>query len=448
MAGGAPQGSKASAAAEPMTPAPACNDDASHTAPVWPAPGNGTHTAATKCSAAGGAPSVSRSESTPDPGGASDDERPRPVEDGAGVHRNMTDRLNTSKAGSTSMLEGSGALPHGAAPMSVEEPDAVQALVSRALAMFTGPGEAPRASGMPAMSANVTNALCIHVSAAVKSMMGEPKKPGPHRDEMIDTCGQLDKEEARGWLLNDALGRPILHRNDQRQQNSAREVGKRVAHAATAAEAAIKAAKAKAATAKSKAKRAAALDPSKRVLVAAAMAAGDAAVAAVLAEQIELELPAVTVGAARPERYWAQRNFDEATARHASACARTTRARTEVTVCTAEWQAATRRARKVLARCQEFTVLDAEWDAEFAKLHAASEAQDKAEAELRAAMAQVDSAEAAAAQAFASVKCAAQEIVNDLHERVVCCHAPPGWNAEEIRRAIYTPLSEEELNEM
>ena len=61
---------------------------------------------------------------------------------------------------------------------------------------------------------------------------------------MIRCCGQLDKEEARGWLVNDAIGRPLLHRNDERGQNSAREVGKRVAHAATAAESAIKAAKA------------------------------------------------------------------------------------------------------------------------------------------------------------------------------------------------------------
>ena len=60
--------------------------------------------------------------------------------------------------------------------------------------------------------------------------------PGPHRAEMIRCCGQLDKEEARGWLVNDAIGRPLLHRNDERGQNSAREVGKRVANAASAAE--------------------------------------------------------------------------------------------------------------------------------------------------------------------------------------------------------------------
>ena len=102
-----------------------------------------------------------------------------------------------------------------------------------------------------------------------------------------------------GWLINDAIGRHLLHRNDERGQNSAREVGKRVANAATAAESAIKAAKAVASTAKSKAKTAATKDPSQLPLVAAAAVAGEAAVAALRAEDVDLNLPEITVGPAR-----------------------------------------------------------------------------------------------------------------------------------------------------
>ena len=194
------------------------------------------------------------------------------------------------------MLVDAGSLPAG--PTAPEQPERAT-LLARLLAMFTGEGEAPRASGLLAVCADTASGLCIDVNDVVAKAMGTPKAPGPHRAEMIRCCGQLDKEEARGWLVNDAIGRPLLHRNDERGQNSAREVGKRVANAASAAESAIRAAKAAASTAKSKAKAAAAKDPSQLPHVAAAAAAGEAAVAALRAEVVDLALPAITVGPAR-----------------------------------------------------------------------------------------------------------------------------------------------------
>ena len=108
----------------------------------------------------------------------------------------------------------------------------------------------------------VTAELIINVTAAIEALMGTPKKHGSHRIEMIRCCGELDKEEARGWLVADAVGRPLLHRNDDRSQNDARDVGKRVLERAGKAERAIAAAKEKAAASVRAAKRAAAKDGS------------------------------------------------------------------------------------------------------------------------------------------------------------------------------------------
>ena len=271
--------------------------DASHPSnPTDEALRNSSHTSARSSPAAGAAPSVfvtpmelhvettpcraSPTSSDKEAEGCQavlDQDRPPPVDD-------------------SSMLVDAGSLPAG--PTAPEQPERAT-LLARLLAMFTGEGEAPRASGLLAVCADTASGLCIDVNDVVAKAMGTPKAPGPHRAEMIRCCGQLDKEEARGWLVNDAIGRPLLHRNDERGQNSAREVGKRVANAASAAESAIRAAKAAASTAKSKAKAAAAKDPSQLPHVAAAAAAGEAAVAALRAEVVDLALPAITVGPAR-----------------------------------------------------------------------------------------------------------------------------------------------------
>eukprot|EP00966_Prymnesium_polylepis_P130206 3010939-Prymnesium_polylepis.1 len=92
--------------------------------------------------------------------------------------------------------------------------------------------------------------------------MGTPRKPGRHRAEMVRCCGDLDKEEARGWLAADCVGRPLLHRNDDRSQNHPREVGKRVLERTGKAKADIAAAKETGREAVRAARRAAAKDPS------------------------------------------------------------------------------------------------------------------------------------------------------------------------------------------
>eukprot|EP00966_Prymnesium_polylepis_P016935 390613-Prymnesium_polylepis.1 len=127
-------------------------------------------------------------------------------------------------------------------------------------------------------------------------MMGSHKKPGPYRAEMVRCCGDLDNEEARGYLVNDAVGRPLLYRDDDRQENHARDVGKRVWNAAAKAEREMSGQKERDATAVRAAKRAAAKDPAKESAVADAERARDGARAAALAAPVELDLPAVTVG--------------------------------------------------------------------------------------------------------------------------------------------------------
>ena len=105
----------------------------------------------------------------------------------------------------------------------------VQELKERAIRMFIAAlGDAPRSSRCGTNMCMVTAELIINVTAAIEALMGTPKKHGSHRIELIRCCGELDKEEARGWLVADAVGRPLLHRNDDRSQNDARDVGKRV----------------------------------------------------------------------------------------------------------------------------------------------------------------------------------------------------------------------------
>jgi hypothetical protein len=120
--------------------------------------------------------------------------------------------------------------------------------------------------------AAVSAVLTINVTKAIEELMGTPKKPGSHRAEMIGSCGELDKEEARGWLVADAVGRPLLHRNDDRSQNDARDVGKRVLERSGKAEKAIASAKETAQSKVRSAKRAATKDASLLSLVADAEA--------------------------------------------------------------------------------------------------------------------------------------------------------------------------------
>ena len=162
--------------------------------------------------------------------------------------------------------------------------------------------------------AAVSAVLTINVTKAIEELIGTPKKPGSHRAEMIGSCGELDKEEARGWLVADAVGRPLLHRNDDRSQNDARDVGKRVLERSGKAEKAIASAKETAQSKVRSAKRAATKDASLLSLVADAEAAVATEVAAAKNAPVDLDFPAATSGPERPASYWRRREVLEADA--------------------------------------------------------------------------------------------------------------------------------------
>eukprot|EP00966_Prymnesium_polylepis_P016463 379574-Prymnesium_polylepis.1 len=165
----------------------------------------------------------------------------------------------------------------------------------------------------------VTAQLVINVTAAIEALMGTPQKPGPHRAEMVRSCGELDKEEARGWLVADCVGRPLLHRNDDRSQNHPREVGKRVLDRAGKAKADIAVAKEAGREAVRAAKRAAAKGAGKQQLSTDAEAQRDRAVAAACAQPIDLDFPNATVGRERPMEYWLRQDVQQADAVAAAA---------------------------------------------------------------------------------------------------------------------------------
>eukprot|EP00966_Prymnesium_polylepis_P332868 7388344-Prymnesium_polylepis.1 len=234
--------------------------------------------------------------------------------------------MTSSQAAGTSSDRHAPYHARGAAEVSTQsECFSVPELKERALRMFTNDvSEAPRASCSSTVMSEVTAQLVINVTAAIEALMGTPRKPGSHRAEMVRCCGDLDKEEARGWLVADCVGRPLLHRNDDRSQNDPRDVGKRVLERAGKAKADIAAAKEAAREAVRAAKRAAAKDPSKQQSAADAEQQREQAVAAACAELIDLDFPDITVGRQRPEEFWSRREVQEADAVAAAAAAEAT----------------------------------------------------------------------------------------------------------------------------
>ena len=108
---------------------------------------------------------------------------------------------------------------------------------------------------------------------------------------MVRCCGDLDNEEARGYLVNDAVGRPLLYRDDDRAENHARDVGKRVWNAASKAQRDMAAQKERDAAAVRAAKRTAEKDSTKAPAVVDAERARDEARAAPLPRRSSLTCP-------------------------------------------------------------------------------------------------------------------------------------------------------------
>ena len=158
-------------------------------------------------------------------------------------------------------------------------------------------GECPAETGDGPILRIMTIALTLAVNDAVNELWKE------NADEIKKRCGPsmpkglIDRQELFAFVLNDVLGRPLL------PHDAAREVGQTGDNAVAGAirtkppERRGKLLKAQDAAKEAirSAKRAAAKDASLLPRVAAAEAAGEAAIATVLTATVELKLPNATV---------------------------------------------------------------------------------------------------------------------------------------------------------
>ena len=179
-------------------------------------------------------------------------------------------------------------LPEELTPETVLTEAEVQKLSERFLfedaagAMATGPiGAASRVSlGLVVVADQVRAALWRNRRPEIKAVMD-------------DEQGRFDKQELLAHIINNALGRPILYSTD------ARTVGVAADNALAKEKKDTKEAKKIADEAIRTARAAAAKDPSMLPQLAAAQAARDVALAAVLAQTYDLKLPNSTVGAVK-----------------------------------------------------------------------------------------------------------------------------------------------------
>ena len=182
-----------------------------------------------------------------------------------------------------------------------QQPAAVAKLKDRARRVALADGECPAETGDGPILRIMTIALILAVNDAVNELWKE------NADEIKKRCGPsmpkglIDRQELFAFVLNDVLGRPLL------PHDAAREVGQTGDNAVAGAirtkppERRGKLLKAQDAAKEAvrSAKRAAAKDASLLPRVAAAEAAGEAAIATVLTATVELKLPNATVGAKR-----------------------------------------------------------------------------------------------------------------------------------------------------
>ena len=131
-----------------------------------------------------------------------------------------------------------------ALPPAVQNRYAAAALAERAERMFLLGAEAPVASGGDAVAKTATYGLILAAVEAVEALW---KQRG---DEIRQRCaptlptGLIDKQEMLGYVLADALGRPLL------PPEAARPVGRNGGNAATTASKQLKAARRAAAEAR------------------------------------------------------------------------------------------------------------------------------------------------------------------------------------------------------
>ena len=170
------------------------------------------------------------------------------------------------------------------------------ALKERAESMFLRGESAPLASGHPPAAAEATYQLVIDVNTVVRELWSD------HSDAIKRRCapempkGLIAMQEVFGFVLADALGRPLLPADRAMRVGLSGDNALRSIMGAKSRKGQLPAARETAAEAVRKAKRVAQSDPSLLPRVAAAQAAGEAAIAAVLAKAVELDLPNETVG--------------------------------------------------------------------------------------------------------------------------------------------------------
>ena len=148
-----------------------------------------------------------------------------------------------------------------------------------------------KATGPTGAARRATLELIVKCDAVKKSLW--PSRRPEIKALMADEQGRFDMEELLAHIINNALGRPLLVRTD------ARGVGTQANNALKKEKLETAAAKAQTGGAISDARAAARADPARLPEVAAAEAARKAALAAVLAQEYDLQLPNVTVGAKR-----------------------------------------------------------------------------------------------------------------------------------------------------
>ena len=76
--------------------------------------------------------------------------------------------------------------------------------------MLLGDGERPRASLAGSAASEATSGLLIDARFAIDKLWGS------RQDEIKSACApqQIDEMDCYGYLLADALGRPLLHSED------------------------------------------------------------------------------------------------------------------------------------------------------------------------------------------------------------------------------------------